>query len=300
MSRERHPRSVRGPREPVPVIGSRLERPQGQASSLPYAALFGLLTFLLVGTVSIWQLTSGPVARQLLAEGIAALTDIDQVLASARPAMREDAAAGPGAAISVPGYPLPVAVTAQEAESASAAALRDAVLQRSAAIVYKDGLGAFDQTGEASLGFFSREGLLDSFVGQMSEANHSRAGIVLVVLAAFLSLVTAMLIVRSGNHRYLRTIGLPLFLAGLAGIAVSALILPFLLGRWWSGDPFSQTIDTIIGDAIGIARQNYLVITGLGLFLTVAGIVVEVIARRFAAPDPAAAFEPISSSRRPR
>lgn len=300
MSRERHPRSNRGYPEPVPVIGSRLERPQGQASSLPYAALFGLLAVLLVGAVSVWQLTSGPVARQLLAEGIAALTDIDQVLATGRPAMREDAAAGPGVAISVPGYPLPVAVTAQEAQSDSAVSLRDAVLQRSAALVYEDGLRAFDQTGEASLGFFSREGLLDSFVGQLSASNHSRAGIVLIVLAAFLSLVTAMLIVRSGNHRYLRTIGLALFLAGLAGLAISALVLPFLLGRWWSGDPFSQTIDTLIDDAIGIARRNYLVITGLGLFLAIAGTVVEVVARRFAAPDPAATFETVSSSRRPR
>ncbi|MCA9831172.1 MAG: hypothetical protein KC495_11945 [Dehalococcoidia bacterium] len=286
MASNRQSRTVRGPREPVSVIGSRLERPQGPGGHVPYAALLGLLTFLLVATLSVWQLTSGAVARQLLAEGIAALTDSDSVLAQARPAMVDAATADPSAPVVVPGFPLDVSFTAQEARSAPARELRDLLLGRSAAIVYSDGLAAFDRTGDASLGFFSREGLLDSFVGQLSESNHSRSSVVLLVLAALTAFVVAMVTARTRGHRQLRTIGVPLFLAGISGYALCATIIPFVLGHWWSGDPFSETIDGLISDAIGIPRRNFLVLTVLGLAFTLAGLAIEAIARRFAPSDP--------------
>ncbi|MGD9933608.1 MAG: hypothetical protein AB7T37_07790 [Dehalococcoidia bacterium] len=276
------PRTVRGPREPVSVIGSRLERPQGPGGHVPYAALLGLLAFVLVATLSVWQLTSGAVARQLLAEGIAALTDPDQVLAEARPLMVAAATREPSAAVTVPGYPLDVTFTSAEARTASDEDLRDLLLGRSAAIVYADGLAAFDRTGEASLGFFSREGLLDSFVGQISKSNHSRAGVALFVLAGLTAFFVAMVTARTRGHRHLRTLGVPLLLAGIAGYGLSVTVVPFLLGRWWSGDPFSDAIDGLISDAIGIPRRNFLVLAILGLVFIIVGLVIETLARRFA------------------
>lgn len=285
-------RTVRGPREPVSVIGSRLERPQGPGGHVPYAALLGILAVLLVATLSAWQLTSGAVARQLLAEGIAALTDADHVLAEARPTMVAAATQDPSAAVIVPGYPLDVTFTSAEARSSTDEELRDLLLGRSAAIVYADGLAAFDRTGDASLGFFSREGLLDALVGQLSQSNHSRAGVALLVLSALVAFIIAMVTARTRGHRHLRTIGVPLLLAGIAGYGLSVTAVPFLLGRWWSGDPFSDAIDGLISDAIGIPRRNFLVLAVLGLAFILAGLVIETLAWRLAPSGQASAFSP--------
>lgn len=273
--------AIGGPREPVSVIGGRIERPQGAGGHVPYAALLGLLAFLLVATLSAWQVTGAPVARQLLAEGIAALTDVDQVLAEAKPALAA-AANSDTTAVTVSRYPLDVTFTPAELRASADQDLRDLLLDRSARLVYTGGLASFDRTGEASLGFFSREGLLDSFVAQLSERNHSRTSIALLVLAPLIALVVAMVAARTRGHRHLRTIGVPLFLAGAFGYVLSATVAPFLLGRWWSGDPFSDVIDGLISDALGIPRRNFLVLAGLGLAFTIAGLVIEALARRFA------------------
>jgi hypothetical protein len=65
-------------------------------------------------------------------------------------------------------------------------------------------------------------------------------------------------------------------------------ILDWILGRWWGGDPFSDQVDTIIGDAVEIGRENYLVLGALGLVLLVGGIALELLGRAMpsAAPGP--------------
>ena len=267
----------------------RLVRPQYDGARAAYSMLLGLSVFLLVGALSYWQLTSEPVAHQLISEGVAALTDIDQVLAEREIPIQASAdAAAPGELLTIPGYPLDVRFTAEEFEQSSDQEFRDLVLARSADIVYNEGLDAFDQTGAASVGLFSREGLLDSLLGRLSASAHRFAGYASMAVGLLAVLAAVMVVVRSSGFQRVRALGFPIFIGAAAG-ALLSLALAFLLGRVWSGDPFSDEIDRIVADAIGIGTANYVIATVLGIGIIVLGVLVEVVAR-FAfreAPDPA-------------
>lgn len=247
--------------------------------------LLGLSVFLLVAALSFRQLTSPQVANQLIAEGVAALTDIDQVLEEREPAIQRAAAeAGSEDLLMIPGYPLEVRFTAAEFEQASESEFRDLVLARSATIVYDEGLEAFDQTGTASVSLFSREGVLDSLLGRLSATNHERAGLAALAVGVIAILAAVMVTVRSAGFQRVRALGFPIFIGAIAGV-LATLAVSFVLGRLWSGDPFSDEVDRIISDAVGIGQENYIIAGMLGIALLLLGILVEILAR-FLFPAP--------------
>ncbi len=272
--------TVRGPGDLPYRERRRAPRPSYDGGRAAYSMLLGLSAFLLVGALSFRQLSSPAVAQQLLAEGVAAITEVDILLEDHKSQVDATAReAEPDVLLSLPGYPLPVRFTRAEVLDSTDEEFRDLLLARSAGLVYHDGMDAFAQDGDSSLSMFSSEGLLDSLVGTLSETNHTRSGFV----AAFLGLVTAiaavMVVVRSSGFSRVRALGVPLLLAGIVGLISFGGILAAILGNWWGGDPFSNEVDAIIGDAIGIARRNYAITAGLGLALLLSGIVFELVAR---------------------
>jgi hypothetical protein len=281
--------TVKGPGDYELRERRRMARPQYDGSRAAYSVMFGLAVFLLVGALSMRQLTARDVAHQLIVEGVVALVDVDLVL-SERAAELESAAAAaaPNELITIPGYPLPVRLTAAEVQDSDEAELRELVINRSASIIYDEGLDAFDQSGGSSLSLFSREGMLDSLVGQLSSTNHRRAGIASVLLGVFAALAAAMVVLRTPGFRRVRALAVPIVGASIAGVVGVGIILSWILGRWWGGDTFSDQIDTIIGDAVGIGRENYLILGALGLALLVGGIALELLGRAMpsAAPGP--------------
>jgi hypothetical protein len=281
--------TVRGPGDLELRERRRMARPQYDGSRAAYSVMFGLAVFLLVGALSMRQLTERDVAHQLIVEGVVALVDVDLVLAEREAELESAAAAAaPNELITIPGYPLPVRLTAAEVQDSDAAELRALVINRSASIIYDEGLDAFDQSGGSSLSMFSREGMLDSLVGQLSSTNHRRAGIASVLLGVFAALAAAMVVLRTPGFRRVRALAVPIIGASIAGVVGVGVILDWILGRWWGGDPFSDQVDTIIGDAVEIGRENYLVLGALGLVLLVGGIALELLGRAMpsAAPGP--------------
>jgi hypothetical protein len=254
-------------------------RPAGSISSGIPAPLLGLSAFLLVGALSFQQLSSPAVAQQLIAEGVAALTEVDLVLTEFKDDIDEEAAGvADGELLTLPGYPLEVRFTRDEVLRLSEEEFRDLLLARSADIVYDEGLGAFGQDG-GSISLFSSEGVLDMLVGMLSETNHTRSGWAAAFLGLLSVIAGVMVVVRSTGFTRIRALGVPLAMGGLAGLITFGGIVALILGRWWGGDPFSDQVDVIIGDAIGIARRNYIILTLLGLSLVLVGILFELIAR---------------------
>jgi hypothetical protein len=257
----------------------RLPRPAADSGRAPYSMLLGLSVFLLVGALSFRQLSSPAVATQLIAEGIAALTEVDVVIAEHKAALDEAAiTAASDEPLGLPGYPLPVRFTRAEVLELPPPEFRELLLARSAAVVYADGLEAFGQDGR-SLSLFSSEGLLDRLVGTLSESNHERAGFAAAFLGVLTAIAAVMVVVRSSGFSWIRALGFPLLLASVAGLVAFGGILALALGRWWGGDPFSDEVDRIIGDAIGIVRRNYAIVGALGLGLVVVGLLFELAAR---------------------
>jgi hypothetical protein len=232
--------TVRGPGN-VPIRERRrMDRPRYDGGRAAYSMLLGLSAFLLVGTLSFYQLSSPAVARQLIAEGVAALTELDLLLAETEDEL-ETAARGAddGGLVAVPGYPLEVRLTSREVLDSEPAELRELILLRSAAIVYDDGLEAFDQ-GSADISLFSSEGLLNWLVGQLSDTNHSRSGFVAAFFGVLTALAAVMVTVRSHGFARVRSLAIPLMVASIAGLIAVGLIMRPVLGRWWGGDPFGD------------------------------------------------------------
>jgi hypothetical protein len=272
--------TVRGPRE-VPIRERRrTPTPQYDSGRAPYSMLLGLSAFLLVGALSFRQMSSPPVAHQLIAEGVAALTEVDSVLSEHLEEMRNRAAtARDGDLVALPGYPLPVRFTRDEALRLTPAEVREVLLERSAAIVYDEGLSAFNQTGGGSLSLFSSQGALDRLVRLLSDRNRTFADVASVVFGLLTAVGGVMVGLRSTGLSRVRALGVPLLGAAAVGIVVFGGLLALALGRWWGGDPFSDRVDAIIGDAIGIFRRNYFILGALGLALVVGGLLFELAGR---------------------
>jgi hypothetical protein len=271
--------TVRGPGN-IPIRERRrMDRPRYDGGRAAYSMLLGLSAFLLVGTLSFYQLSSPPVARQLIAEGVAALTEVDLLLAETEDEMQTAArGAEDGGLLAVPGFPLQVRLTSREVLESEPDELRELILLRSAAIVYEDGLEAFDQ-GAADISLFSSEGLLNWLVGQLSDTNHTRSGFVAAFFGVLTALAAVMVTVRSRGFSRARSLGIPLMVASVAGLIAVGLVLRPLLGRWWGGDPFGDAVDEIIKDGLGIAVRNYGVLGILGGALLVIGLAFELLAR---------------------
>src|SRR5688572_9571900 len=109
--------------------------------------LFAVALFLFVGFLSAWQVSAEKNARGPLASGIALTTDLDALMQQNVEALRRQVAADSEEVYVLPEYPIDVYVTAEEVEALEDAQLRELILDRSAAVVYRDGLDAFDRTG---------------------------------------------------------------------------------------------------------------------------------------------------------
>jgi hypothetical protein len=256
-----------------------MPRPQVDTGRAAYSMLLGVSALLLIGALSFRQLTAPSVAQQLMAEGIASLTEIDTVLRDHEADLDAlTSQAEPNELLTVPGFPLQVRFTRAEYEDATMLEFRDLILGRGASLVYEDGLDAFTEGSGASISLFSTEGVLDWLVGLLGEKNHGRSGIAAALLAIITTVAAVMVVVRSSGFSRVRALGVPLVLAAAAGL-LATVILEAVLGRWWGGDPFSDEVSRIISDGLGIGQRNFAILGALGLILVVTGIVFELLGR---------------------
>lgn len=251
-----------------------------------YSLVLALLVFLFLLSVSFYQLTRPAHARGIIREGIAVLTDVDLVVAEHHDALRALAESSTEPSFLVPGYPLDVRLTRDDVLRTSDTELRDLILERSAALVYEDGLGAFDREGTQALRTFSREGAFESLIGLVSETTHDRARWAALVLGLLTALVAVALAVR--NHGYARVARLGYAVAGgsIPGIIIF-IAAGALTGAAWGGDDFSDKVADVLRSILEVPLRNYFAGTALGVFLAAAGLLLSFIARRLD-PGPSA------------
>ncbi len=242
-------------------------------------ACLAAFLFLLVLSLSIRQATAPGPAQRVIESGIASLTDIDQLLADNRDALEQLARNSTSDAIAIPGYPLNVYLTRDEAMYLSHDELRAAILSRSSALVYTRGTGAFDTTGHQSISRFSTEGVLQRLVGQVSQRTHDRATIATIVFAIAVALAAIGVVVTNTGWARLRNLGVATLAGALPGLLLFALIR-FLTGRLGGSDAFVEDLRTITQSVIGVPLRNFLIVTLLGAFLTVTGITAGLLTRR--------------------
>lgn len=261
------------------------------------SATMAICGFLLIWSVSAYQVTEPARAHSILERGIASVTDIDRYLAEAMPQLREDAEGGRDRIFALPGYPLPVAVTGAELRERNDAELRAIILQRSSAVVYDHGLTAFDDANAQSIPFVSVENVVDSFVALLTGPSHDRAGIAVIVFAGLVSLAVVITAASDRRPGVTRTIGGALLVGALAGLVIS-IALVFFFGRAGGDDPFTSDMAAIAESLAQVARRNFLIATIFSAMVFVAGVVLTILEKRYfrdleAAPRPGVWYEPV-------
>lgn len=242
-------------------------------------SLVAVLIFLLVLAVSLRQVTQPSPARHLIEAGIAVTTDIDRLIAEDREPLKQLAESSTNGVIAIPGYPLKVYLMEQEATGLSDDALRRLILERSSALVYEQGLGAFDHTGQQSFSLLSTQGLLNRMAGQLSSSTNDDATLASIILAVLTAAAAAGLVVTLHDWWRLRGLGIAVLVGSVPGVAF--FVAGWLIAGWIGGsDSFTEQLRTIGRSGLMVPLRNYAIVAGLGLLFVAGGIVFPIFARR--------------------
>lgn len=221
------------------------------------SGLISVGLFLLVFFYSAYQVTEPQRAQHIIERGVASLFDIDAYLDETLPALREEDS--DSTIVEIPGLPLPVALTRDELENASDSEIRELVLQRSAVLIYADGLAAFDVSGQQSIGLFTAENVVENFLDVLRGSTHTWSARIAVVLAFVVAISAAIVAASDFRPGVLRVIGGAMFGAAIGGLLVSFAVA-WLVGRV-DGDPFTADSAAIARDIFEVPRRNFLVVS---------------------------------------
>ena len=280
MSRSRYDqqRMVGGPGTRERLL-SELHEASAGGSRTMFGVGCSIFLLLFILALSASQATERGPATNVLKSGIASITEIDTLLAEHLPELRQSVTTGSTESVSIPGYPLSVSLSRDEAANAAPEQIRELLLSRSADLVYAKGLSAFDTTGGQSLGLLSSQGALKLGVGQLSEDSHDRAHLLAMIfggIAAVLGL--GVLVVNNGVGR-LRGFALTLLGGGVPAVIFSILVklaTDGLSGR----DAYTAELGRIADAVVAVPLRNSLIVTILGAFLLAAAFVLQIVGAR--------------------
>lgn len=214
-----------------PPLAARAVPPRSRRMRLAAVGL-ALVAALWLLALAAAHITSRAVAIPALERTIAALADVDALLLLHEPELRAAGAqAQPGAAVTVPGFPVPAAtLTAEQARSGSRAQWRDALLAAAAEATYRSGMDAFAPDGVATDGgLFSTSGGVRRVIEGLSASRHRLAAIATWVAGLGALALTMVVLASGGGVRRLAAIGLALIVAAaltaLAGLTATFLVL---------------------------------------------------------------------------
>ena len=241
---------------------------QWVAAALLAAVLTAL--FILIAAV---QLSSEETATKAHRRSVATLTEIDRLLPGIE-AELQNADVPAGETVPVPGFPIPVQLTSDEARTLQGAALRDRILNRAAALLYEDGMDSWskaDHDGMQRIERVSTAGAVDTGLGLATDSRHKLflagaaiAGVFALILAA--GLVVA---VRDWNMR-LVALGCAVVAAGLPCLAAAIAVRFGFKTAQTDADPLVTELLDVGIDAAWVPIRDYLTLSALGF--VVAGL----------------------------
>ena len=246
-----------------------------------HAVSRALVGSLLAGAVALWiavlsvaQATDEPVALAALNRGVAALTEIDALLDLQIESVQEQADAG-APTLTPPGYPV------RDSEVSAAAVtrpdgtvdrelLRDALLRKSARLIYTRGVGAFRPAGAepADIALRSTSGGIGALLDNLSSDNHGTAVVLLWPLGALCLLLAALLLALTRGFGRFVALGVALFAAAVA-VLLGGLAVRLALGLV-DADP----TDVLVEEFLSIGRDLAWLPVRNALWLAAAGVAV--------------------------
>jgi hypothetical protein len=233
---------------------------------------FAVSVFMLLSSVSCRQVTAIGPAKNVLESGLVTVTDIDQFIADEGPALRQFARESDKSTVVIPGYPLDVVVNRDDVIKSDDAQLRAIILERSAALVYAEGLDAFDRTGKQSIRRVSLQGLLELAVEQISASNHTRANVLAALSLLALTVFGAITLATAQGWGRMRALGLAV-VAGSLPVLVLSYLLRLFVGAVGGDDPFVAGLRDISKSTLSVPIRNSLVVLVAGVLLIAMSVV---------------------------
>jgi hypothetical protein len=270
------PPLVRGPRERIydDVHGSG----HGGREALLVFVLAASVLFL-IAALSVRQVTAPARATNVLQAGIASTTEIDILLDENLPEMKRAASSANAETWALPGFPIDVLLTREEVLTLEQPEVRSLMLSRAGALVYDQGLQAFDTTGDQSIGLLSPQWAMDMFIGQLSSSNNSRANIAVLFFGAVAMVTSISLLLLSDAFSGFKRLGGAVAAGAAAGLVFTGAVW-FIAGQVGGQDPFMVDLRDIIRTVLSAPLRNFLIGTLLGVFIFALGPVLGLIARR--------------------
>ncbi len=276
MSHHRRPSLPPGARERMfaarddtgPTSGARL-----------MATLLAAAVFLLIASLSLYQVSKPGPATAVLAAEIASTTEIDLLLAEHLESVRQLAVDERLEVAAIPGYPIGAFLTAEELRDLDTAAVRKRLLEQSAAIVYLRGTDAFDRTGSQDVEALSREGLIQREFGLLTDSTHDRARTFLLVAVVLVGLGACLTFLLAEGPGRFSLLGAGVFFGALAGLLFSGLAR-LLVDSLGEGDPYLSDVGRLARAIVDVPLRNYAIVTGLGAVIWLIGPALSLQVRR--------------------
>ena len=265
-ARAREPR-INTPREPEDRAAARLA--VGLLLFVSLLSLFASLTLL--------QLTSEGTAKRALGRAVAALTEIDPLLArNYADLQRRAGVAAPGDTLFVTNYPIAVPMRPEQAKTISKADLRNLLLDRSADDLYQHGTSVLrDPASKAgSVGVFSVAGISDHGLGFLRARNHDILRVLTFVLAGVSLVLAVLLAMLCRGFGRLGAVGLVTFAAALPITLTGAAVWAYCRANDGPGAEYTKRQFAEIGGGLAwLPIRDGLAFMALGGVMLVAGIV---------------------------
>ena len=248
---------------------------------------------LLILTWSALRATDRVEAEPLITRALVSLTEIDALLDSGHAGLLTEAANRPGELLTLPHYPLPVSLGAEEITTLSRDEFRARLLSASASLVHDDGIGAFRrESSGGGGGIFSARGVIRWSVGRLTTNTHE---ILWPILAIMLMLAAPALIIvgaASAARDRLRNLGLALLIGGLL-MVIASLSARFALRATanGAGDPLNEALLDIGADTLAIVLRNAVIVALLGLGLLGLGVAARAVDRGLLGTAPPASLQ---------
>jgi len=266
------------------VYGQATRSSEGRRSMA--VVLFAVCMFTLIISLSCRQATEPSAAKNVLQAGLVDLTDIDQLIADEGAALRQFAEDSQEEIITLPDYPLEVQVTRDEVLDSSDEQLRAIVLRRSADLVYDEGIGAFDRTGEQSVRKLSVQGLLETGVNQLNAKNHSRATWFVLFSLAGCAVFGVLLSATGQGWGRMRALGMASAAAAIPCV-ISFFLLRMLVDAVGGDDPFIAAYGDIAHAVVGVPVRNAFVVLGVGVGVVAGSVILGRLERTVSPQEPA-------------
>jgi hypothetical protein len=239
------------------------------------------LLFLAINAV---QLSSEGAGQRLLGRSVAVSANIDAILPDLQAALREKAQEGESDPVRVPDFPIPVELSRDEAASLEGTALRERILEESAARLYQDGMWAWsagDPKAEQDIELISVTGALRRGLDLITARNHNRFVAAAIVLG-FLSAALGVALLASGRSwGRLVALSTVTIAAALPSLATAVTIRFGFRTAQEEADPFVSGLLDLGVEAMWVPIRNYLALTVLGFTaLLLALVFVWVISRQ--------------------